>query len=66
MTKKEDLIRILKQHGFEKAGGAGHDKYKHPDGRQTSVPRHNEIKYPTAVKVLKDAGLDKSLLRGLK
>jgi len=57
MTKRRDLIRLLEMNGFRNLGGRNHDKYKHPDGRQTVVPRHREIDNDTARGIKKQAGL---------
>ncbi len=66
MTKRRDLVRILKSNGFEEAGGANHDRYEHPDGRYTYVPRHREVKTHLAAVILKQAGIDVSSLEGLR
>lgn len=34
-----DLVKRLKAHGFEEIGGKKHIKYKHPDGRWTSISK---------------------------
>ena len=39
MTARE-LIKRLKQAGFELKEGKGHDKMVHPDGRVTVIWRH--------------------------
>ena len=66
MTKRRDLVRILKSNGFDEAGGTNHGRFEHPDGRYTYVPRHREVKTHLAVFILKQAGIDTSSLEGLK
>lgn len=66
MTKRRDLVRILRRHGFEEAGGANHERYEHADGRYTYVPRHKEIKVTLALAILKQAGINTSSLEGLR
>lgn len=66
MTKRRDLVRILKRNGFEEAGGANHSRFEHPDGRYTHVPRHSEVKTHLAALILKQAGIDPASLKGLR
>lgn len=40
MNTKE-LVKRLKALGFEEIGGKKHIKYKHPDGRWTSISKGN-------------------------
>ena len=41
LLKGQDLIAILKKHGFEVIRQRGsHVRMKHPDGRVTTVPIH--------------------------
>ncbi|MCL2529826.1 MAG: type II toxin-antitoxin system HicA family toxin [Coriobacteriia bacterium] len=51
------VTTFLERNGFENKGGASHDKFKHPDGRQTVVPRHSEISEITFREIKKQAGL---------
>lgn len=60
--KRRDLIKKLTDNGWIlKRHGSEHDIYVNPNsiGKQTEiqVPRHKEIKEPTANKILRDAGL---------
>lgn len=60
--KRRDLIKRLESDGWYLwKHGDRHDIYKsdNPKGKQgkVQVPRHNEIKEPTAQQILKDAGL---------
>lgn len=44
MVKKREVDKWLKARGFKNVGGAKHDKYVHPDGRFTEIPRHGDVK----------------------
>ena len=56
--KRKDLIRQLKQNGWEIIHGGNHDLAKHPDRKvKLTIPRHNEINEHTAKGILRDAGL---------
>lgn len=44
MTKHRDLVREAIKAGFHEDGGTNHEKWKHPDGRVVTIPRHREIK----------------------
>lgn len=57
MTKRWDLVHLLEQAGFQPRNGTGHERFVHPDGRTTFVPRHREIRSTTAKGILKQAGL---------
>lgn len=57
MTKRRDVIRVLTAYGFTSVGGTRHEKFVHPDGRQTVVPRHAEIRDLTFRLILKQAGI---------
>ena len=43
MVKRRDVVAFFTVHGFINKGGSRHDRYEHPDGRWTVVPRHAEI-----------------------
>jgi predicted RNA binding protein YcfA (HicA-like mRNA interferase family) len=58
MTKRRDVVRLLEKNGFANKGGMNHDKYVHPDGRWTEVPRHSEVDKWTFGKIKKQAGLE--------
>lgn len=57
MARRRDLVRLLEQAGFTCKHGSNHDKYTHPDGRRTVVPRHDEIADGLARVILRQAGL---------
>ena len=57
MTKKREVDRLLEDKGFINTGGTNHDKFFHPDGRKTVVPRHKEIPEHIVRKIKKQAGL---------
>lgn len=60
--KGKELIRILKQYGFEIVRIRGsHHSLKHPDGRYTVVPVHagETIGTGLLLKILKDAELSR-------
>jgi mRNA interferase HicA len=58
-VKRVDLIRHLEQHGcllFRE--GARHSVYYNPAAQRTStVPRHREVKNPTAIRICKQLGV---------
>jgi predicted RNA binding protein YcfA (HicA-like mRNA interferase family) len=54
--KRRNLTRLLESGGFISQGEAKHDKYLHPDGRWTEVPRHKEIDERLAARILRQAG----------
>ena len=43
MTKRKIVVDTLIDKGFVNMGGAKHDRFVHPDGRWTTVPRHRDI-----------------------
>lgn len=55
--KRRDILYLLNQAGFVfvRSGGK-HDVYG-KGSTLVSVPRHNEIKEPTAWGIMKDAGI---------
>ncbi len=57
--KRRDLDRMLKQAGWRIIPGGNHDIAMHPQKPEIiiPIPRHREIKEPTAKRILKDAGL---------
>ena len=57
MTKRRVVTTLLETNGFVNKGGARHDKYVHPDGRWTSVPRHRDIDEMLVKEIKKQAGL---------
>ena len=58
MTKRRDIIKALEDAGFRSEGGTNHEKFRHPDGRQTVVPRHREIPNLLEKVIRKQAGLE--------
>ena len=57
MPKRRDLVRELERAGFVSQGGTNHEKFAHPDGRATVVPRHREISEVMANVIRRQAGL---------
>lgn len=57
MTKRKDVIKFFKAHGFELFANKGHDKLVHPDGRWTTLGRHVEISNRLFEEMKKQAGL---------
>ena len=54
-----DVIRVLRRHGFEKVGQKGsHQKWRHADGRQVIVADHGSKSIPI--------GTLKSIIEGAK
>lgn len=58
------MVRVLEAHGFILIRQRGsHARYKHPDGRMTSVPMHGtELKRATFHSILKQAGIPRDLI----
>jgi predicted RNA binding protein YcfA (HicA-like mRNA interferase family) len=41
VLKPREVVRLLKQYGFEEVRQRGsHKQFRHPDGRSTTVPFH--------------------------
>jgi predicted RNA binding protein YcfA (HicA-like mRNA interferase family) len=57
--QRRELIRHLKAHGCELLReGAKHSVYYNENTQRTStVPRHREVKNPTAIRICKDLGV---------
>ena len=56
--RAKQVVSGLKKNGFQAAGGKGsHLKLKHPDGRKTVVPMHQDVAKGTLSSILKQAGL---------
>jgi len=56
-----DVVRVLRRHGFFLVDQRGsHQKWRHPDGRQTIVAQHGSKPIPigTLRSILKGSGLD--------
>jgi len=62
-VKRTDLVRHLEQHGCELfREGAEHSVFVNRAVNRTStVPRHQEIKNPTAIKICKQLGVPNPL-----
>ena len=57
MTKRRDVVRLLEMNGFRSRGGTNHEKFVHPDGRRTVVPRHRDVDDDLFKAIKKQAGL---------
>ena len=57
--QRRELIRHLEAHGCVLLReGAKHSVYYNPNAQRTStVPRHREVKNPTAIKICKQLGV---------
>jgi mRNA interferase HicA len=57
--KRRELIKHLEAHGCHFVReGAGHSHYRNSkNGQRTTVPRHREIKEPTAADICKQLGI---------
>lgn len=62
-VKRFDLIRHLESHGCVLLReGANHSVYYNPAAQRTStVPRHREVKNPTAIKICKQLAVPDAL-----
>lgn len=56
MTKRRDVVRLLRKNGFSSIGGKNHEIFVKP-GFRTEVPRHNEIGETLFREIKKQAGL---------
>jgi len=58
-VKRTDLIRHLADHGCVLLReGSRHSVYYNPTAQRTStVPRHREVKNPTAIRICKQLGV---------
>lgn len=55
--KQRDLIKLLKENGFQlDRNGGNHDIYV-KENKQIAVPRHKEINELLARSILKEAGI---------
>lgn len=63
--KRAELLKYLKENGCEPTlEGANHTHIKNSNtGQLSSVPRHDEIKNPTAWKICKDLNVPKPRFR---
>ena len=60
VLKPQEVMRLLRKHGFELVRQRGsHCQFKHPDGRQTTVPDHRgrDIAPPLLRQIVKDVGM---------
>ena len=63
------LISILKRKGFEKIHQKGsHARYKHPDGRRTTIPVHSGEKVGVGLlrKILRDVQISRKEFEKLR
>ena len=68
VLKPQEVMRLLRNHGFEMIRQRGsHCQFKHPDGRQTTVPDHRgrDIAPPLLRQIVKDIGMTMSEFLGL-
>ncbi len=58
--KRKDIDQALRKAGWVITPGGNHDLATHPQrpGIKIPIPRHKEIKEPTAKRILKNAGVD--------
>ncbi|NWH05346.1 type II toxin-antitoxin system HicA family toxin [Desulfobacter latus] len=56
--KKKRIVKLLIQAGYKEGHGGNHDVFKKPGCPPIMVPRHNEIAKGTALKILKQAGIE--------
>jgi len=57
-AKASDLERVAKKLGFQKTRQKGsHARWKHPDGRATTIPLHSEIGGWLFYEILKQLGI---------
>jgi predicted RNA binding protein YcfA (HicA-like mRNA interferase family) len=64
--KSKEVVRLLKEHGFEKDRQVGsHAVFLHPDGRRTTVPMHGTRTVGIGLlrQILRDADIDPASLR---
>jgi predicted RNA binding protein YcfA (HicA-like mRNA interferase family) len=60
VLKPREVMRHLANHGFELIRQRGsHCQFRHPDGRQTTVPDHKgrDISPPLLKQIAKDVGM---------
>lgn len=68
-VKARDLERVARRLGFEKTRQRGsHARWKHPDGRATTIPTHGdaEIGGWLLQEILKQLGISESDFRKLR
>jgi predicted RNA binding protein YcfA (HicA-like mRNA interferase family) len=60
VLKPREVVRLLERHGFVEVRQRGsHKQFRHPDGRQTTVPMHagRDIAPPLLRQIARDIGL---------
>lgn len=57
MVKRKDVVKFFKGQGFAIVKGTNHDRLVHPDGRWTTLGRHQEIDNLMFEMMKKQAGL---------
>ena len=56
MVKRREVVKFLKENGFEEKGGTNHEKF-YKGNKRTVVPRHREISDRLFEDIKKQAGL---------
>jgi hypothetical protein len=57
-VNRRALERHLRQHGCRSVGeGARHSKWRGPTGAAATIPRHRELRLPTALAICKQLGV---------
>lgn len=64
MPSRRILIKELKALGFEEEPGSKHNKFRHPDGRVTVVPRHSDVSMETVCRIRVQIGVRNLLATG--
>ena len=60
VLKPREVVRLLERHGLVEVRQRGsHKQFRHPDGRQTTVPMHEgrDIAPPLLRQIARDIGL---------
>ena len=60
VLKPREVVRLLERHGFVEVRQRGsHKQFRHPDGRQTTVPMHEgrDLAPPLLRQIARDIGL---------
>ena len=68
-ARAEELRRIAIKLGFRKTRQTGsHERWKHPDGRSTTIPIHGgrDIGPPLLYRILNQLGIDEDDLNRLR
>jgi predicted RNA binding protein YcfA (HicA-like mRNA interferase family) len=68
-ARADELRRAAKKLGFVKARQTGsHERWKHPDGRATTIPIHGgkQIGPPLFYRILEQIGIDEKEFESLR